>query len=156
MKRKLMAFCVVAFVVGWLVMLPFAMGGNGSHHVILLWPLPQMLVASAVCALGGLIPRARAVIAWALAAPVVVCPRDAAPQVQLAAKEVARYVYLRTGSLPAIAADILPDATEAILLATDAKLGAEAFTIKTTQANGRRVWTISGGYARRRDRAATR
>ena len=35
------------------------------------------------------------------AAPVVVCPPGAAPQEQLATKEVARYVYLRTGELPA-------------------------------------------------------
>ena len=81
----------------------------------------------------------------ALAAPVVVCPREAAPQAQLAAKEVARYVYVRTGALPVIAPEMLPDATEAIVLATDAKLGAEAFAIKTATANGRRVWTISGG-----------
>ena len=79
----------------------------------------------------------------ALAAPVVVCPRDAAPQVQLAAKEVARYVYLRTGALPAIAADITTN-SEAIVLATDAKLSAEAFAIKTAAVDGRRVWTISG------------
>jgi hypothetical protein len=66
-----MVFSVVAFATGWLLMLPFAMGGSGSHHVILLWPLPQMLVASAVCALGALIPRLRAVVAFGLAAPVV-------------------------------------------------------------------------------------
>ena len=44
----------------------------------------------------------------ALAAPVVVCPREAAPQAQLAAKEVARYVYVRTGALPVIAPEMLP------------------------------------------------
>jgi len=66
-----MVFSVVAFATGWLLKLPFAMGGSGSHHVILLWPLPQMLVASAVCALGALIPRRRAVIALGLAAPVI-------------------------------------------------------------------------------------
>lgn len=69
-ERRIMVFSVVAFATGWLLMLPFAMGGGGSHHVILLWPLPQMLVASAVCALGALIPRFRAVVALGLAAPV--------------------------------------------------------------------------------------
>ncbi len=79
-----------------------------------------------------------------LAAPVVVCPREAAPQTQLAAKEVARYIYLRTGVLPAVTADAATN-TELIVLAVDAALGAEAFAIKTAQQDGRRVWTISGG-----------
>ncbi len=70
-ERRIMAFSGIAFATGWLAMLPFAMGGEGSHHVILLWPLPQMLVASAVCALGALIPRLRAVIALGLAVPVI-------------------------------------------------------------------------------------
>ena len=69
--RRRMAFCLVAFAVGWLLMLPFAMGGNGSHHVVLLWPLPQMLVASAACGVAAWFPRARAGIAWTLAAPVL-------------------------------------------------------------------------------------
>ena len=70
-ERRMMVFSVIAFATGWLVMLPFAMGGEGSHHVILLWPLPQMLVASAVCALGALVPRLRTAVALGLAAPVV-------------------------------------------------------------------------------------
>jgi hypothetical protein len=78
------------------------------------------------------------------AAPVVVCPRDAAPQTQLAAKEVTRYVYLRTGALPALAPE-RPDSGEAIVLAIDPALGAEAYTIKTATPDDRRVWTISGG-----------
>jgi hypothetical protein len=69
--RRRMAFCVVAFAVGWLLMLPFAMGGGGSHHVVLLWPLPQMLVALAACGVAGWFPRARAAVAWTLAAPVL-------------------------------------------------------------------------------------
>ena len=55
--RRAMLFSAVAFVVGWLAMLPFAMGAGGSHHIILLWPLPQMLVAAALCATAGRIPR---------------------------------------------------------------------------------------------------
>lgn len=68
--RRLMLFCVVAFAAGWLVMLPFAMGGGGSHHVILLWPLPQMLVAAGVCALLSPISRARPAILFALVVPL--------------------------------------------------------------------------------------
>jgi hypothetical protein len=70
-ERRMMLFSLIAFAIGWCAMLPFAMGGVGSHHVILLWPLPQMLVASAICALGGLVPRLRAVIALGLAGPVI-------------------------------------------------------------------------------------
>lgn len=83
-----------------------------------------------------------AVTTWA--APVVVCPPNAAPQEQLAAKEVARYVYVRTGELPAVAKKP-PAKGDAILLARDKTLGAEAFAIKTAQQDGRRVWTITGG-----------
>ena len=35
----------------------------------------------------------------------IVCPADAPPNVKLAAKEIRRYVYLRTGKLLPIAAD---------------------------------------------------
>jgi len=59
---------------------------------------------------------------------VVVCPPDAAPQVQLAAKEVVRYVYLRTGTLPAVAA--AADGP-AITLSVNPSLGAENYTLKT-------------------------
>ena len=86
-------------------------------------------------------------LAWggeAQAAPVVVCRWDAAPQEQLAAKEIARYVYLRTGTLPAMAAEV-PASGEVILLTIDGALGAEAFAIKTATAGGRRIWTVSGG-----------
>lgn len=83
-----------------------------------------------------------AVPAWAI--PTIVCQPGAAPQEQLAAKEIARYVYVRTGELPA-AAKTLPGHGDAILLARDSALGAEAFAIKTAQQDGRRVWTIAGG-----------
>jgi hypothetical protein len=83
--------------------------------------------------------------AQALAAPVVVCPREAAPQAQLAAKEVARYVYLRTGVLPAVAPEAPTNTTEMIAFTINASLGPEAFTIKTEAQCGLRVWTITGG-----------
>jgi hypothetical protein len=70
-ERRIMLFSVIAFLTGWLIMVPFEMGGGGSHHVILLWPLPQMLVASAACALGALAGRWRTAVALGLAAPIV-------------------------------------------------------------------------------------
>lgn len=79
--------------------------------------------------------------AWAGAAErAVVCPADAAPQMRLAAKEVARYVYLRTGTLPAVAA--AADGS-AIALSVDTSLGAESYTLKTEGA----VTRVTGGDA---------
>ena len=65
-ERKLMKFCLVAFAVGWAAMLPFSMGGKGSHHVLLLWPLPQMLVAAALIGLARRYGR-QAILALAIA-----------------------------------------------------------------------------------------
>ncbi len=59
----------------------------------------------------------------------VVCPSDAAPQVRLAAKEIARYVYLRTGELPVLTAAV--EKGPAIVLGLEAALGADAYTLKT-------------------------
>jgi hypothetical protein len=70
--RRAMLFSVVAFFAGWVFMLPFYMGGGGSHHVILLWPLPQMLVALALTTLARWIPRAGAAIALLLAAALAI------------------------------------------------------------------------------------
>jgi hypothetical protein len=78
------------------------------------------------------------------ATPVVVCPSEAGPHSRLAAKEIARYVFLCTGALPDMSRE-LPARGNAIVLATAAALGAEAFVIRTERQNGRRVWTISGG-----------
>ena len=58
-----------------------------------------MKIVSSVCLLGLVSTVACAGIA-------VVPPRDATPQARLAAKEIARYVYLRTGELPAAAAEL--------------------------------------------------
>lgn len=78
------------------------------------------------------------------AAPTVVCPPNAAPQMQLAAREIVRYVYLRKGSLPTIDSR-LPAHGDVIVLAIDPSLGAEAFAIRTAVHADGRVWTITGG-----------
>src|SRR5205814_3529605 len=44
--RNTMLFCIVAAGAGWLVML-LSGGGLFVHHTVLLWPLPQMLMAVA-------------------------------------------------------------------------------------------------------------
>jgi len=41
-------FAAIALLSGWLVMFAFATGGQGSHHTVLLWPLPHLMVACAI------------------------------------------------------------------------------------------------------------
>jgi len=95
----------------------------------------------------------KAILAWvamsvvtasAWAGPVVVRTPGAAFHERLAAKEIARYVYVRTGELPAIAEKI-PPRGDAVTLAVDKSLGQEAFAIATQSQDGRRVWSIRGG-----------
>ena len=80
------------------------------------------------------------VVAQAGATPVVVCPAEAPPLLQLAAKEVARYIYLRTGALPKVITKP-PARGVAIVLAVDPALSPEAYTLKTDGA----VTRITGG-----------
>ena len=70
------------------------------------------------------------------AAQTIVCPPDAPANVKLAAKEVRRYIYLRTGEL-------LPLETsgKGIALGVDPALGAQEYRLKT-EADSLR---ISGG-----------
>lgn len=55
-------FAAIALLSGWLVMFAFAMGAQGSHHIVLLWPLPHLMVACAIAELA----RRRLVIALGL------------------------------------------------------------------------------------------
>ena len=74
-------------------------------------------------------------LAGAAAAQTVDCPPDAPATVKLAAREVRRYVYLRTGKVLAIRGDP-PDRSDrsgrsdSIALAVDATLGPEAFRLR--------------------------
>ena len=73
----------------------------------------------------------------------IVCPEDAPANVKLAAKEIRRYVYLRTGTLLPIAqfakaAEGVPDAATAIGLVIDRSLQSEQYRLRTTEAEGRR------------------
>lgn len=67
-RNRTTRFCPIAFAAGWIAMLPFPMGAGGAHHIVQLWPLPQMMVASALCA----IPRIKPYVAVAAAAPLVI------------------------------------------------------------------------------------
>ena len=96
---------------------------------------------------------------------VVVCPRDATPVEMLAAREVRRYVYLRTGALARMIED--PSAAgwgvDQIVVAGKnrdvvrqltanyqrvpeaALLKAEHYLLKTIDENGRRTLLVTGG-----------
>jgi 4-amino-4-deoxy-L-arabinose transferase-like glycosyltransferase len=63
--RNTMLFCVVAASAGWLAML-LSGGGLFVHHTVLLWPLPQLLLAVAFAEAS----RRRVFGKWALAALV--------------------------------------------------------------------------------------
>ncbi|MBN8457510.1 MAG: hypothetical protein J0M04_06720 [Verrucomicrobia bacterium] len=71
-------------------------------------------------------------------AQTIVCPPDAPASMKLAAREVRRYVYLRTGTLLEIAAD---RADQTIRLAVDAALAPQQCRLKSAGAS----LTISGG-----------
>ena len=76
------------------------------------------------------------------AAETIVCPSDAPPLVRLAAKEVRRYVYLRTGELPAIA-----PAGTGLVLRVDASLAPQEFRITPDGiAGGSEVGALYGAY----------
>jgi 4-amino-4-deoxy-L-arabinose transferase-like glycosyltransferase len=42
---RTLLFALLAMIVAWLEMVLTAKGGNGLHHTILLWPLPQVIIA---------------------------------------------------------------------------------------------------------------
>ena len=66
----------------------------------------------------------------------IVCPTDAPANVKLAAKEIRRYIYLRTGNLPRIA-----ESSAGISLKVDPELGPQQFRLKY---GDNFIW-ISGG-----------
>lgn len=75
---------------------------------------------------------------------VIVRKPECSPRVQLAASELRRYIYLRTGSLSKIA-ETAPASAGQIGLTIDRALGAEQFSIRTTVINSHRMVSIKGG-----------
>jgi hypothetical protein len=88
-----------------------------------------------LCCLPALLPLTGLAAAWEIS-----CPPDAPPNTQLAAREVRRYVYLRTGELLGISNDP-SDRTERISFQLDPALSPQQYRLKTTGTN----LTISGG-----------
>jgi len=74
----------------------------------------------------------------------IICPSEARPTQVLAAREVQRYVYLRSGQLLPIS-DKSIEGQDSILLAQDTSLGAEQYRFQTSQSAGAKTLTITGG-----------
>jgi len=87
----------------------------------------------------------------------VIYPSSANEQESFAAREIRRYVYLRTGELlPLAKSDALPDDGDAIVVANkdrppsaalvkDVKLGPQQYLLKTVERDGRRIVLVTGG-----------
>jgi hypothetical protein len=72
----------------------------------------------------------------------IVCPPDAPTKVKLAAKEIRRYVYLRTGSMPPII-----DHGKGLALSVDPSLDAQAYRISPDDiAGGSDLGVLYGAY----------
>jgi hypothetical protein len=76
--------------------------------------------------------------------PVIVLNRENGPLVRLAAAEIRRYIYLRTGSLSKIM-DKVPASASQIVLNTNGLLTEEQFTIRTKSSDRSTIVTITGG-----------
>ena len=77
-----------------------------------------------------------------VSAQTIVCPPDASGNVQLAAKEIRRYVYLRTGTLLPIA-----ETGQGIALMIDRTLGAQDYRITADSiTGGSEVGVLYGAY----------
>lgn len=75
---------------------------------------------------------------------IIVCPEDASAVQRLAAKEIRRYLYLRTDNLLPIQ-KAMPTTGNAIRLKINNALGMQEYALKTTGDGGHKVLTLSGG-----------
>ncbi len=90
------------------------------------------------------------------AAAVIETPPGASPLERLAAREIQRYVYLRTGELPAIGKAegasqriVVARKDRSVVLGSSlrgaASLGPEQYLLRTTSSGGAKTWWIVGG-----------
>jgi hypothetical protein len=104
-------------------------------------------VLTSLCA-GGAFAFAQA----APASPVIVCPAGAPANVRLAAKEIRRYVYLRTGELLPVTDGRSSQTDLSIVLAVDPALEAQQYRLQTkgsrlTLSAGSDIAVLYGAYA---------
>lgn len=65
--RRVLLFAMIAMAVAWLQMALTRGAGGSAHHAILLWPLPQWIVAVTLADLSHRLPRTQLVTAGATA-----------------------------------------------------------------------------------------
>ena len=92
-RRRAILFCLIAMAVAWIQMATTANAGASVHHTILLWPLPEMVIALALAGLPRRFGRFGFLAVAAVMAAVIM------PGV-LVANEY-RVVMLRNGGGPA-------------------------------------------------------
>lgn len=108
--------------------------GNSMMCLIESWRL-------GVCCFAGLFATSRGLAADG----VIVVAADAAPLVRLAAREVNRYVYLRSGERLAIGSTAMPG-RDSIRLRLDKALGVQSYRMKTAGGDaGGRSLNLTGG-----------
>ncbi len=56
-RRKLVLFSLLTLAIAWLQMALNKETGGGVHHVVLLWPLPHIVIAAALCEGARRLPR---------------------------------------------------------------------------------------------------
>ncbi len=76
--------------------------------------------------------------------PAIVCPANASPVLRLAARELQRYIYLRTDQLLPIT-ERLPERGDTILLEVAPSLEPQQYTLKTAAGSDGKSLRISGG-----------
>jgi hypothetical protein len=77
------------------------------------------------------------------ASVVIVPPRNPSPVQKLAAKELQRYIYLRTGKMPEVS--VRPSSQRIVLITSPKSFRSQEYQIRTTHASGRTTWQIVGG-----------
>jgi len=105
--------------------------------------LSFVILGLVLSALGGCAAGSEQAAARRPAATIATAA-DATPLEILAAREVRRYVYLRTGAVLPVA-NKPPEAGHAIVFRTDEALGAEDHTLTAANRDGRTVLTAAGG-----------
>jgi hypothetical protein len=106
----------------------------------------RLTAALTLLAVGGGFARAESV--------GISTSKDASDLERLAAQEVSRYVYLRTGALPGktgqhgtivIAQKNSPAITDEVVLTASRDLQAQQYVLKTTTSGNKKTWWIVGG-----------
>jgi hypothetical protein len=117
----------------------------GMNHAFLLpFVQPRVVLGLIACLVWSWQFSAGATVEPDSGAAAIICPQTATFPQRLAAHEIRRYVYLRTGRLLPVLATA-PDSGDLISLQVDQSLGNQSYSLKTTKREQHNVLQISGG-----------